>query len=82
MRVVVELEPSVGRSLSERIQTHPSHQDNSVYAHLPLLGQHLLCVPPEGFGIGRCLARLFRFEELFGLGETNANKTNANRNAG
>ena len=57
------------KSLDEvLVYTYPGHQENTVDANLPLLSQHASGLLPKDLWLSSS-ASLFRFEELFGLGE-------------
>lgn len=69
MGIVVELVKCLEKSLDEVLDyTYPGHQENTVDANLPLLSQHAPGLLPKGLWLSSS-AGLFRFEELFGLGE-------------
>jgi hypothetical protein len=56
--------------------TYPSHQEDAVNAHLPLLPKHLLRLTPKCAGVSGFLAGLLGFQELLGFWEAYANETN------
>ena len=61
------------------VVVEPGHEDDAVHTHLPLRSEHDASFPPERVRRGRLPARGLGFEELLGLGETDANKTDTNR---
>jgi hypothetical protein len=68
-------------SLVNSAGTYPSHQDDAVNAHLPLLPEHLLRLTPKCAGVTGFLAGLLGFEELFGFREAYANESNTDGGA-
>ena len=68
MGVVVELAKLVKNPERDLNYTYPCHQKDTVDANLPLLSQHTFGLLPKDLWLSSS-AGLFRFEELFGLGE-------------
>jgi hypothetical protein len=60
---------------SSQLTIEPGHQDDTVYAHLPLLGKHDLGLLPES-SRSLLVTVLLCLKELLGFGEAAANKTN------
>jgi hypothetical protein len=63
-------------SLMNIPRTYPSHQDDAVETHLPLLPEHLLRLTPKCARISGFLAGPLGFEELFGFREAYADESN------
>lgn len=58
--------------------TYPSHENDTVNAHAPLLAQHAYCFTPKLACIHCSLASFLGFDEGLRLGEADANETNCN----
>lgn len=61
------------------VEIEPSHQNNAVNTHLPFLPKHFLGLSPEISGSDVLVPTFLGLEELFALGEADADESDCNR---
>jgi hypothetical protein len=80
--LVYFLKTHSGCSMEDQpVEVEPSHQNDTVNAHLPLLCKHPLRFSPEVNSRNILVAIFLSLEELFALRKANTDETDSNRDA-